>query len=82
MGGRLSFSAALLDDRGNGLVLTSINSRTETRTYAKGVQGGVGSSELSPGGAGGDRARGRPRRPAGQASASAGVGVGRVGGPA
>ena len=35
MGGRLSFSAALLDDHGNGLVLTSINGRTETRTYAK-----------------------------------------------
>jgi HAMP domain-containing protein len=48
MGGRLSFSAALLDDAGDGLVLTSINSRTETRTYAKGVQGGTGSAELSP----------------------------------
>jgi len=48
MGGRLSFSAALLDDEGTGLVLTSINSRTETRTYAKGVQGGTSSSELSP----------------------------------
>jgi hypothetical protein len=35
MGGRLSFSAALLDDHGNGVVLTSINGRTETRTYAK-----------------------------------------------
>jgi hypothetical protein len=35
MGGRLSFSAALLDDRGDGIVLTSINGRTETRTYAK-----------------------------------------------
>lgn len=37
MGGRLSFSAALLDDHGDGLVLTSINGRTETRTYAKTV---------------------------------------------
>lgn len=35
MGGRLSFSAALLDDHGDGIVLTSINGRTETRTYAK-----------------------------------------------
>ena len=35
MGGRLSFSAALLDDHGNGIVITSINGRTETRTYAK-----------------------------------------------
>jgi hypothetical protein len=35
MGGRLSFSAALFDDNGNGLVLSSINGRSETRTYAK-----------------------------------------------
>ena len=41
MGGRMSFSAALLDDAGDGLVLTSINGRTETRTYAKGVKGGA-----------------------------------------
>ncbi|HYZ46693.1 MAG TPA: DUF4446 family protein [Actinomycetota bacterium] len=39
MGGRLSFSAALLDDHGDGLVITSINGRTETRTYAKPVKG-------------------------------------------
>lgn len=38
MGGRLSFSAALLDDHGDGLVITSINGRTETRTYAKPVK--------------------------------------------
>ncbi len=35
MGGQLSFSAAFLDDRGDGIVITSINGRTETRTYAK-----------------------------------------------
>ena len=68
MGGRLSFSAALLDDRGDGLVLTSINSRTETRTYAKGVQSGVGSSELSPEEEEAIAHAGRPRRSAGQAS--------------
>lgn len=39
MGGQLSFSAALLDDHGDGLVLTSINGRGETRTYAKPVKG-------------------------------------------
>ncbi len=39
MGGRLSFSAALLDDHGDGFVLTSINGRTETRTYAKAITG-------------------------------------------
>jgi hypothetical protein len=37
MGGRLSFSCALLDDHGDGVVITSINGRTETRTYAKPV---------------------------------------------
>ncbi|HEV2890242.1 MAG TPA: DUF4446 family protein [Frankiaceae bacterium] len=48
MGGRLSFSAALLDDAGDGLVLTSINGRSETRTYAKGVKGGGSEHQLSP----------------------------------
>ena len=48
MGGRLSFSAALLDDTGDGLVLTSINGRTETRTYSKGVKGGTSEASLSP----------------------------------
>jgi hypothetical protein len=48
LGGRLSFSAALLDDAGDGLVITSINSRTETRTYAKSVLGGGSEHELSP----------------------------------
>lgn len=48
MGGRLSFSAALLDDAGDGLVLTSINGRTETRSYAKGVKGGASDHSLSP----------------------------------
>jgi hypothetical protein len=38
MGGRLSFSAAVLDDHGDGVVITSINGRTETRTYAKPVR--------------------------------------------
>lgn len=48
MGGRLSFSAALLDDAGDGLVLTSINGRSETRTYAKGVKNGASEHQLSP----------------------------------
>ena len=48
MGGRLSFSAALLDDAGDGLVLTSINGRSETRTYAKGVKAGKSEHTLSP----------------------------------
>jgi hypothetical protein len=48
MGGRMSFSAALLDDSGDGVVISSINGRTETRTYAKGVKGGTSEAELSP----------------------------------
>jgi len=48
MGGRMSFSAAMLDDAGDGLVITSINGRTETRTYAKGVKGAGSEATLSP----------------------------------
>jgi len=48
MGGRMSFSAALLDDAGDGVVISSINGRTETRTYAKGVKTGASDAELSP----------------------------------
>ena len=48
MGGRLSFSTALLDDAGDGLILTAINGRSETRLYAKGVKAGVSEQQLSP----------------------------------
>lgn len=48
MGGRLSFSAAMLDDGGDGLVLTAIHGRSETRSYIKGVKGGSSESSLSP----------------------------------
>ncbi len=37
VGGRLSFSCALLDDHGTGVVVTSINGRQDTRVYAKPV---------------------------------------------
>ncbi len=47
VGGRLSFSCALLDDQGNGVVLTSINGRQETRVYAKPVAQGTSSHNLS-----------------------------------
>lgn len=47
-GGRLSFSLALLDDTGDGVALTSIAGRNETRVYAKGVSAGEGDRELSP----------------------------------
>jgi hypothetical protein len=48
MSGQLSFSLALLNAVGDGVVVTSINGRAETRTYAKVVQAGKGTHELSP----------------------------------
>ena len=47
MGGNLSFSLALLDDHGDGVVLTSISGRTEARMYAKPVKGLTSSHNLS-----------------------------------
>ena len=48
MGGRLSFSAAVIDDHGDGLVFSSIHARGESRTYAKGVVGGTSDATLTP----------------------------------
>ncbi|MCW2795047.1 DUF4446 family protein [Nocardioides sp.] len=48
MGGHLSWSLALLDDGGNGVVLTSIHGRSEARTYAKNVAGWTCEQQLSP----------------------------------
>ncbi len=48
MSGQLSFSLALLNTLGDGVVLSSINGRAETRTYAKPVVAGQGEQELSP----------------------------------
>jgi hypothetical protein len=48
MGGRLSFSAAMLDDSGDGLVFTSIHARSETRSYAKGIKAARCELPLSP----------------------------------
>ena len=48
MGGRLSFSAAIVDDRGDGVVLSSIHARGESRTYAKGITGGGSDTTLTP----------------------------------
>ncbi len=47
VGGRLSFSCALLDDHGTGVVLTSINGRQETRVYAKPISERRSSYNLS-----------------------------------
>jgi Protein of unknown function (DUF4446) len=46
--GQLSFSLALLNATGDGVVLSSINGRAETRTYAKPIVGGRSKQELSP----------------------------------
>jgi hypothetical protein len=48
MGGRLSFSAAVFDDKGDGFILSSINGRSETRTYAKALVGLQSDHNLSP----------------------------------
>lgn len=47
VGGRLSFSCAILDDHGDGVVVTSINGRRDTRVYAKPVRGGASTFTLS-----------------------------------
>jgi hypothetical protein len=48
MGGHLSWSMALLDDSGNGVVLTSIHGRSDARTYAKNVSDWSCDQQLSP----------------------------------
>lgn len=48
MSGRLSFSLALLDERGDGVAISAIAGGTDTRVYAKGVSAGKGEHELSP----------------------------------
>ncbi|WP_139979840.1 DUF4446 family protein [Nocardioides litoris] len=47
-GGQLSWSLALLDDRGDGVVLSSIHGRSEARTYAKNVAAWTSDQQLSP----------------------------------
>ncbi len=48
MGGRLSWSLALLDASGDGIVLTSIHGRSDARTYAKSVTRWQADQPLSP----------------------------------
>lgn len=48
VGGHLSWSLALLDDAGHGVVLTSIHGRSEARTYAKSIAGWSCEQQLSP----------------------------------
>ena len=46
--GKLSSAAALLDEHGNGLVITTMNGRENSRNYLKHVKQGVGVAALSP----------------------------------
>ena len=48
MGGHLSWSLALLDDEGDGVLVTAIHGRADTRTYAKNVQNWTSTQQLSP----------------------------------
>lgn len=48
MGGHLSWSMALLDDGGSGVVLTSIHGRSDARTYAKNIAAWSCDQALSP----------------------------------
>jgi len=48
MGGHLSWSLAVLDDAGSGVVLTSIHGRSEARTYAKSIANWTCEQQLSP----------------------------------
>jgi hypothetical protein len=46
-GGDQSFALALLDKHGDGVVVSSLHSRTVTRFYAKPIKGGNATSSLS-----------------------------------
>ncbi len=48
MGGHLSWSVALLDDGGDGVVLSSIHGRSDARTYAKSISAWRCEQQLSP----------------------------------
>ena len=47
MGGHLSFSSAFLDEHGDGMVITAINGRADTRVYAKAISAGGSPHNLS-----------------------------------
>lgn len=48
MGGHLSWSLALLDDGGDGVVITSIHGRSDSRTYVKNIADWSCDQQLSP----------------------------------
>ncbi len=46
-GGGQSFALALIDDDGDGVILTSLHSRQATRVFVKDIRGGVADAPLS-----------------------------------
>jgi hypothetical protein len=48
LSGRMSFSLALLDDHGDGVTISALAGRSDTRIYAKSIAAGQGEHELSP----------------------------------
>jgi hypothetical protein len=46
-GGDQSFALALLDKRGDGVVISSLHTRTSTRMYARPIKAGAANSSLS-----------------------------------
>lgn len=48
MGGHMSWSLALLDDGGNGIIITSIHGRSDSRTYVKNIADWSCDQQLSP----------------------------------
>ncbi|MDI6715336.1 MAG: DUF4446 family protein [Actinomycetota bacterium] len=47
VGGKLSFAVALLNNHGDGVVISTINGRQESRSYAKIIRGGNSEYALS-----------------------------------
>lgn len=47
IGGKQSFSSAFLNSQGEGVVITGINGRNESRTYAKPIENGSSFFKLS-----------------------------------
>ncbi|GAA5140784.1 hypothetical protein GCM10023340_01480 [Nocardioides marinquilinus] len=48
MGGHLSWTVALLDEQGDGVLLSSIHGRSDARSYAKAVAGWRCEQQISP----------------------------------
>lgn len=47
-GGQLSWSVALLDDSGSGIVLSAVQGRNDSRSYAKSISDWTSETQLSP----------------------------------